>query len=124
MLRGSSSSVKVFYPPYKREEMLSLLKERLLALSSVLPLQQAVLFGSWAKGRATAFSDIDILLIYKDPPQEDAYQLARYFLKLKGLEPHVYSGKEAESIKAILDRMTQGGIVLFSHDTASTELQT
>lgn len=103
--------------------MLSLLKEGLIALSTVLPLQKAILFGSWAKGKATAFSDIDILLIYEDPPQENAYRLVRYFLKLKGLEPHIYSAKEAQSIKATLDRMTHGGIVLFPDDAILTKSQ-
>lgn len=113
MPKGSSGSVKVFYPSYSRGELVAILEQRLPALTAVLPVKRAVLFGSWAEGRATAFSDIDLLLIYADPAQEDAYKLARRLLNLRGLEAHVYSEDQADKLKATIERMTQNGVVLF-----------
>jgi hypothetical protein len=72
-----------------------------------------VLFGSWATGKATAFSDIDLLVIYADPPRADAYALVWRSVDLRGLQPHVYTENEAAQHTSTLDRMTKGGITLF-----------
>ena len=105
--------MKVFYPPYSRDQLIALLRERVSAFGDVLPLRQMTLFGSWASGRATAFSDIDLLVIYKGATRADAYELIRRLVALRGLEPHVYSEAEAESMGDMLDRMTAGGVPLF-----------
>ncbi len=118
----SSNSVKIFYPPVSRAELVGLLRERLPALAARLPLQRVVLFGSWAKGRATAFSDIDLLVIYAGPRREDAYKTVRRCLHLRGLEPHVYAESEAASLRATLDRMTRDGISLMPLGTDGGEL--
>ncbi len=112
MQTRSSSSVKVFSLRYRREELITLLQARLPALVAVMPLKRVVLFGSWAQGKATAFSDIDLLVIYADPPRDDAYRLVRRVLGLRGLEPHVYSQQEAEQVKATVERMARDGIPL------------
>ena len=65
MPKGSSSSVRVFYPQYDRKGLAALLNARLPFLSAQIPLRRVVLFGSWAKGKATVFSDIDLLVIYQ-----------------------------------------------------------
>jgi predicted nucleotidyltransferase len=88
------------------------LKRGLVALSERLPLKRVVLFGSWASGRATAFSDIDLLVIYADPAREDAYREIRCCLDLQGLEPHVYSETEAAQLASTLAKMSAEGIVL------------
>lgn len=108
----SSGSVKVFFPSRSREQLVLELTERLPLLAQTLPLVQAVLFGSWAKGRATAFSDIDLLVVYAGPPRDDAYRLVRRCLSLRGLEPHVYSEEEAAAVQPVLDRMTKDSIQL------------
>jgi predicted nucleotidyltransferase len=108
----SSGSVKVFYPTYDRAQLIERLRAQMPALRARLPVQRAVLFGSWAAGRATAFSDIDVLIVYADPPREDAYKLVREYLRLRGLEPHVYSESEAARLEPALQRMAQGGIDL------------
>jgi len=74
---------------------------------------QMTLFGSWASGRATAFSDIDLLVVYKGATRADAYELIRRLVDVRGLEPHVYSGAAAESMGDTPDRMTAGGVPLF-----------
>src|SRR5688572_2075061 len=95
MRRKYSSGVKVFYPPYSPAQLVEILRERLPVLAGLLPLQQVVLFGSWATGKATAFSDIDLLVVYSDPPRADAYALIWKSLDLRGLQPHVYSAHAA-----------------------------
>jgi predicted nucleotidyltransferase len=82
------------------------------SLSRELPVTRAVLFGSWASGRATAFSDIDILVVYEGRAREDAYGMVRSHIPIRGLEPHVYSEVEAEAVKRTLEQMTRGGVLL------------
>lgn len=97
----SSGSVKVFSRPYSGEQLLELLRRELASLAAALPLRRVVLFGSWASGRATAFSDIDLLVVYADPPREDAYVLVRRSVRIRGLEPHVYSEAQAAKLGAM-----------------------
>jgi predicted nucleotidyltransferase len=104
--------VKVTYPRLGRDELLTELRSRLPALAGNLPLCEVVLFGSWAAGRATAFSDIDLLVIYSGPPRDDAYRIVREVVGLRGLEPHVYTDDEAAALRPTLDRMTRGGVHL------------
>lgn len=77
----SFGSVKVFYPVYDRAQLIEWLRERLPARRVRLPVTRAVLFGSWAAGRATAFSDVHVLIVYADPLREDAYKLVREHLR-------------------------------------------
>ncbi len=90
-----------------------MLRERVQDLARVLPIKRVVLFGSWAKGNATAFSDIDLLVIYADPPRADAYKLVRQTVRLWGLEPHVYTEQEATQIASTIERMTKDGVTIF-----------
>ena len=111
----SSGSVKVFYPPTNRPELVGLLRQQLPALAEVLPLKRVVLFGSWAKDRATAFSDIDLLVVHAGRPREETYKLVRRCLQMRGLEQHVYEA-EAAQLQPTLDRMTRGGIELIPRE--------
>jgi predicted nucleotidyltransferase len=106
----SSGSVKVFYPPFSREELLALLRQRITALQGKLPLRRVVLFGSYAKGRQTVASDIDLLVIYAGKPREDAYALVKRTLNIRRLEPHVYAEEEYEQVRITVERMTGDGI--------------
>jgi predicted nucleotidyltransferase len=108
-----SGSVKFFYPDYKPPELAKLLRDRLQGLDEILTLRRVVLFGSWTKGKETAFSDIDLLIIYTGPPREDAYRLVKQYMNLRGLEPHVFSEEETENLEMTLARMTKGGVVLY-----------
>jgi predicted nucleotidyltransferase len=83
-------------------------------LARKLLLRRVVLFGSWVTGRATAFSDIDLLVVYAGPPRDDAYAIVRRVVDQRGLEPHVYTESEADALKPTLDRMTRSGIDLLS----------
>ncbi len=104
--------MRVFYPRYNRDGLIALLNARLPFLSAHIPLKRVTLFGSWARGKATVFSDIDLLVIYADPPRKEAYQLVRRCLDVRGLEPHVYSERQAGLLKGTLERMTKDGVVL------------
>ena len=79
----SFSSVKIFWRPYSRAELVERLKERVRALAEVLPIKKVVLFGSWATGRATAFSDIDLLVEME--PGRTLLDHARLLLELDEL---------------------------------------
>lgn len=113
MPNKSSSSVRVWYPRHNREKLLADIRERLPDLAAALPLERVVLFGSWAAGRATAASDIDLLIVYGDPPKADAYRTVRRIMRLPGLEPHIYSTTEASELPDTIERMTREGVVLW-----------
>jgi predicted nucleotidyltransferase len=110
MQNKSFSSVKVFYPPFNREELSALLRQRIPALQGQLPLKRVVLFGSYAKGKQTVASDIDLLVVYSGRPRADAYALVKRALKIRRLEPHVYAEEEYEQARVILERMIRDGI--------------
>jgi predicted nucleotidyltransferase len=112
MRNQSSTSVKVFYRPFSREQLVEKQRQVMPQLTRQLPFRRAVLFGSWATNRATAFSDIDILVVYADPPRDDAYSIVRRVVNLRGLEPHMYAQSEAEALRPTLNRMTRSGIDL------------
>lgn len=90
-----------------------MIRHRLPLLQEKLPLKEMVLFGSYAKGRQTIASDVDLLVVYKGKHREDAYKLVRQTLKIPRLEPHVYSEEEHGQIKSTIERMTREGIPIF-----------
>lgn len=114
MHRRLSSSVKVFFPRHTREEIGHHIRSSLVALQKHIVLKRVVLFGSYARGNHTVASDIDLLVLYKGSAREDAYALCKKIFHLPGLEPHVYSEDEYEEMKQTLERMAEGGVVLFS----------
>jgi predicted nucleotidyltransferase len=85
-------------------------------LSAKLPLCRVVLFGSYASGRFTAASDVDVLVVYSGEPRDDSFQTVRGMLDLHGLEPHIYTEDEAREMEDTLSRMTAGGVSIFERD--------
>ena len=114
MRQRSSGSVKVFYPPWTREALLVRLREGMTTLREVLPLVRVVLFGSYARGRQTVSSDIDLLVVYAGAVRDDAYALVRRTLDLRRLEPHVYAEEEYTQVSETLERMVQDGTTVYS----------
>ena len=112
MPKKSSSSVRVFYPPFSREDLLAILRQRVPALGEKLPLKRVVLFGSYATGRQTVASDIDLLVVYAGRPREDAYALVKRTLNIRRLEPHVYAEAEYAKVRTTIERMARDGISL------------
>lgn len=82
-------------------------------LAQLLPLRRAALFGSWATGRATVASDVDLLVIYSTPAREDAHRIVSQTISLRQLEAHVYTNEEAKRVRDTLDRMTREAIELW-----------
>ncbi|MEM3553952.1 MAG: nucleotidyltransferase domain-containing protein [Candidatus Bathyarchaeia archaeon] len=109
----SFDSVRVFWPRLSREELLRLLRERLPKLAEKLPLVRVVLFGSYAQGTYGPRSDVDLLVVYRGEPRHDAFQLVWEILDIPGLEPHVYTEREYQSLRETLERMCSPGIVLY-----------
>ena len=112
MQRKSSSSVKVFYPKYDKQALLSLIKSRLPRLAQELDLKRVVLFGSYAEGRHTVASDIDLMVVYGGEERGDAYSLVKRRLDIHGLEPHVYGEDQYSQMRPTIQRMIQNGISL------------
>ena len=110
----SFGSVKIYWPDLNRDELIARLRDQAKALQDRLPMQRLFLFGSWAKAQATAFSDVDVLAVYKGPPREDAYRLVWDTLRVEGLEPHVYSESEAASVASVIDDWATEGVDLLS----------
>ncbi len=113
MPNESSSSVRIFYPNYNKEEIIEGIKGKLKELNEKLRLSKVVLFGSYAKGNYTAASDIDLLVVYQGEPEEDPFHLVKKTLRISGLEPHIYRQDEYEKAKDVVERMEKGGVVLW-----------
>lgn len=112
----SYGSVKVFWPDFTQKELIERLRGFMPALRIALPVQRAVLFGSWATGRATVASDIDLMVIHEDPPRDDAYRRVREAVDIMGLEPHVYSKSQAAGLAKTLEAMTRDGVELLEQE--------
>lgn len=108
------NSVRVFFPKFDQAELVRRLTERLEVLKGVLLLRRVVLFGSWARGNFTVASDIDLLVVYRGAPREDAFAVVKKTMNIPALEPHVYSEEEYRQLEGQIARMTEGGVVLFS----------
>jgi len=89
-------------------------------LQGQLPLKRVVLFGSWAKGRQTVASDVDVLVVYAGRPRADAYALVKRMLNLPRLEPHVYAEEGYEQARTVVERMIGGGISILPEITGTT----
>lgn len=114
MQKESSSSVRIFYPVFDKEELIRKLKEKLRDLAMELPLSFVALFGSYAKGNYTVASDVDLLIVYGGEERKDAFVTVKRTLDIPLLEPHVYTEDEYEKLKEVIGRMIAKGIVLFS----------
>ena len=79
-----------------------------------ISLAKIVLFGSYATGKYTVGSDIDLLIVYKGETRPDAYAITKRSLDIPRLEPHLYSEVEYREMKETINRMEEGGIVLIS----------
>jgi len=113
MQKGSSSSVRIFYPEFDQGRILSIIAQRLGELESRLPLVRVVLFGSYAKENYTVGSDVDLLVVYHGKRRDDAFALVKHVFDIPRLEPHIYTQEEYAEIQGTLSKMTADGIVCF-----------
>ncbi|MEM3005040.1 MAG: nucleotidyltransferase domain-containing protein [Candidatus Bathyarchaeia archaeon] len=90
----TGSQVRVTYPTLSREQVLERLRQAYSRLKTKLPVSKVILYGSYATGRYTAGSDIDLLVVYEGEHREDAYKLVLSEIALPRLEPKVYTQQE------------------------------
>ena len=95
MRERSSSSVRIYYPRFSRGELIEKLRRCAEELSKKLPLKRVILFGSYASGRQTAASDVDVLVVYEgERDKREVYDLCWDLIGLPNLELHLYSEDE------------------------------
>ena len=116
------SRVKVVYPTLSRSELVDRLRKEAIDLRRALPVTRIVLFGSYALNRFTAASDIDLLVVYEDPKQQDAYKIIANKLRLPRLEPRVYTESEyralLEGSRKFATTLATEGIVIWGEGKA------
>ena len=120
MRKEPSSSVRIFYPKFDKEELIQKLKKKMEELAGKLPLSLVVLFGSYARGNYTVASDVDLLVVYRGKERKDAFATVKRTLDIPLLQPHVHSEDEYERLGEVIGRMIADGVVLFPQ-TRSTK---
>jgi predicted nucleotidyltransferase len=85
------SQVRVTYPALTREQVIRRLKHARVNLEKRLPVSRIILYGSYAEGRYTASSDIDVIVVYEGKERPDAYKIVMDEARLPRLEPKIYT---------------------------------
>ena len=97
---GSSNSVRIFWPELNREELIRRVREGIKSVLNVLPITKVILFGSYARARHTAASDVDLLVVYRGPKRHDDYSVCWEALGIPQLELHIYTEEEYERLRS------------------------
>jgi uncharacterized protein len=118
MPHESSNGVRVFYRANSREEIVRAIEAGITPLAARVALREVVLFGSSARDRHTAASDVDLLVVYGGPPRDEVFRIVKDVIQVPRLEPHVYSEAQAEALAPVLRRMTRGGVRIYPSATA------
>lgn len=100
MPERSSNSVRVIYPEFNRDQVIARLEESAQSAAKQIGLELLILFGSFAKGRYTAASDIDVLAVCDDDAVAKAYEVLLNTAKITNLELHVYGKSAYKRLKA------------------------
>jgi len=100
MPRESSNSVRIFWPELDREKLIRRIREGIESVLNVLPITKVILFGSYARARYTAASDVDLLVIYRGPKRQDDYSICWDALSISQLELHIYTEEEYERLRS------------------------
>lgn len=94
------AQVRVTYPSLSRAEVVERLRKGYASLERRLPVSRIILFGSYAKERYTAGSDIDIIVVYRGRGRDDAYKTVVNEMRLPRLEARVYTEEEFNALMA------------------------
>lgn len=113
------SSVKVSYPTRTREDLVAALRREVASLAEEFPVEKAVLFGSYATGRHTVASDVDLLVVHRGDAREDAYAAVKRGVDVSRLEPHPVTAEEYARRRDHFDRMTEGGETVYEAASGS-----
>ena len=110
--------MKIFYPKYKREDLIEKLKRNFIDISRTIKITDARLFGSCARGTNTAFSDIDIFIVVGDSDGKSAYSICWDMIGIPEIELHVYTEGEIVIMRrtgnSFLKEVEKDGIILTS----------
>ncbi|MHB1709705.1 MAG: nucleotidyltransferase domain-containing protein [Thermoplasmataceae archaeon] len=110
--------MKIFYPKYKREELIEKLKRIFIDISKTIKIMDARLFGSCARGTNTAFSDIDIFVVVGDNYGVNVYSICWDMIGIPEIELHIYTEGEIEIMKrtgnSFLREVERDGIKLLT----------
>lgn len=110
--------VKVTYPSLTKMEVVESLKKASANLEKKLPLAIVILFGSFARDRYTAGSDIDLLVVYKGPERADAFKVVMDEVRLPRLEPRIYTEEQFKGLLAgspkFAEVLTEEGITILT----------
>ncbi|MEM2153957.1 MAG: nucleotidyltransferase domain-containing protein [Nitrososphaeria archaeon] len=112
-----SDSVKFYYPRFDRKKIVEYLRAKVPELKEKIPLVRLILFGSYAKNRHTAASDIDILIIYKGNKLQDDYHIIWDTLNLPEVQLHIYTLEEFKKLKSSgssFPKEAENGIIVYS----------
>jgi len=88
------SQVRVTYPSLTRDKVIKMLSEARPNLNRKLRVSRMVLYGSYAQGRHTAGSDIDLIVVYRGAERREAYKVVVEEINLPRLEPKVYTEEQ------------------------------
>lgn len=83
--------MRVTYPALTREQVIERLKQAQVNLERKLRVSRIILYGSYAEGRYTAGSDIDVIVVYEGKERPDAYKIVMDEVGLPRLEPKIYT---------------------------------
>ena len=110
------AQVRVIYPSLSRAEVVERLRKGYANLERRLPVSRIILFGSYAKDRYTAGSDIDIIVVYRGRERDDAYKTVVNEVRLPRLEARVYTEEEFDALMAgsprFADVLAKEGILI------------
>jgi hypothetical protein len=108
--------VRVTYPALTKAQVVERLTRAYAGLRRRLPVTKMILYGSYAQGRHTAGSDIDVIVVYSGKQNHDAYRLIIEEAKLPRLEPKVYTEEQFNSMIAgsrrFAEALEKEGIVI------------
>ena len=92
--------MRIFWPELNREELIRRIRKGIKSVLNVLPITKVILFGSYARARHTAASDVDLLVVYRGPKRQDDYSICWEALGIPQLELHIYTEEEYERLRS------------------------
>jgi len=92
------SQVRVAYPSLSKSQLIEKLRQACVSLKGKLSISRMILYGSYAQDRYTAGSDIDLVVVYRGKPTEDAYKLVMEEIRLPRLEPKLYTEEQFSTL--------------------------
>jgi predicted nucleotidyltransferase len=101
MQKKLSTSVKVFFPTFSKEEVVKRVRKAISLYFDKLGLEKVVLFGSYAKGNYTVASDIDLLIVFNEEKADEyeVYKMLMRNIQVPRVELHIISKKDYVAAK-------------------------